>query len=113
MKGTGYGLNGKLYVIIYPDSRFYPSKFYGERAADLPIGRQAAGMTTHLSGLKTITILTMKDLLISQDENGEWIVTNEKIPGFIAKGKTQREAIDKMKQALSVYFPCGDCKESE
>jgi hypothetical protein len=103
MKGAGYGLNGKLYVIIYLDFR----------SKDLSIGRQAAGMTTHLSGLKTITILTMKELLISQDENGEWFVTNEKIPGFIARGKTQSEAIDKMKQALSVYFPCGDCKESE
>jgi predicted RNase H-like HicB family nuclease len=55
----------------------------------------------------------MKEMLISQDENGEWIVTNEMIPGFIARGKTQREAIDKMKQALSIYFPCGDCKESK
>jgi len=49
---------------------------------------------------------------MSQDEDGEWIVTSEKLPGFTAKGKTQKEAIDKIKRAFSIYFPCGDCKDS-
>ncbi len=53
----------------------------------------------------------MKELIIYQDDNGEWIATSEKIPGLVAKGKTQKEAIDKIKQALRVYSPCGDCKE--
>jgi hypothetical protein len=54
----------------------------------------------------------LKELIISQDEDGEWIVTSEKLPGFTAKGKTQKEAIDKIKRAFSIYFPCGDCKDS-
>jgi predicted RNase H-like HicB family nuclease len=54
----------------------------------------------------------MKEMFISQDSDGQWIVTCAKIPGFIAKGKTQKEAVDRMIQALRVYFPCGDCKES-
>jgi predicted RNase H-like HicB family nuclease len=52
----------------------------------------------------------MKELTISQDSEGEWLVTCGTIPGFVAKGKTQTEAILKMKAALSLYFPCGDCE---
>lgn len=55
----------------------------------------------------------MKDVIVYKDENGEWIVTSDKIPGFIAKGKTRMEAINKMTQALRVYFPCGECTEQE
>ncbi|MEN8264597.1 MAG: hypothetical protein ABFR82_14175 [Nitrospirota bacterium] len=55
----------------------------------------------------------MKELVLSRNEKGEWIATSEKLPGFIAKGKTQKEAIDKIKRAFTIYFPCGECKGSE
>ncbi len=55
-------------------------------------------------------IIKMKEFIISQDENGHWTVTSEKIPGFIARGKTQQEALEKMKAAFRMYFPCGECK---
>ena len=54
----------------------------------------------------------MKELVLSQDSNGEWVVTYPKVPGIVIKAKTQAEAIEKMKKALSIYFPCGDCQES-
>jgi predicted RNase H-like HicB family nuclease len=56
----------------------------------------------------------MKKLSVYQDDKGEWIVTSEKIPGLMARGKTQKEAVEKMKQAFSVYYPCdsGNCKDS-
>ncbi len=52
----------------------------------------------------------MKEFVIYQDDNNNWIVTSDKIPGFIARGKTQQEAIEKMKNAFRFYFPCGECK---
>ncbi len=56
----------------------------------------------------------MKELVLSQDANGDWIAKCSTIPGFVTKGKTQNEAIEKMKAALSLYFPCGDdCEESK
>ncbi len=55
----------------------------------------------------------MKELKISQDENNEWVIMSDKIPGFVAKGKTVDEAVEKMKKVFNVYFPCGDCKESK
>ncbi|MBI5055202.1 MAG: hypothetical protein HZB61_01110 [Nitrospirae bacterium] len=57
----------------------------------------------------------MKELLVYQDDDGDWIVKSDKISGFSARGKTQLEAIDKMKKAFSVYFPCnaGNCKDSK
>ncbi|MBI5739272.1 MAG: type II toxin-antitoxin system HicB family antitoxin [Nitrospirae bacterium] len=56
----------------------------------------------------------MKKLTVYQDEAGDWIVSCEEIPGFTARGRTQQEAVEKMKQAFSVYFPCGgdNCRES-
>ena len=53
----------------------------------------------------------MKEFTISQNESGDWIVTSEKLPGFVAKGKTQQEAIEKMKHAFRTYFPCGECRD--
>lgn len=53
----------------------------------------------------------MKEFTISQDEQGAWIVTSEKIPGFAARGRTPEEAIEKMKQAFRMYYPCGECKD--
>ena len=55
----------------------------------------------------------MKELKISKNENNEWVVTSDKIPGFIAKGKTVNQAVEKMKKAFNTYFPCGRCKESK
>jgi len=56
----------------------------------------------------------MKELTIYQSDNGEWTVISDKMPGFAAKGRTQEEAIEKMKKAFSVYFPCGgdNCRET-
>ena len=53
----------------------------------------------------------MKEFILSQDSNGDWIVTSDKLPGFIARGKTEQEAIEKMKQAFRTYYPCGECKD--
>ena len=55
----------------------------------------------------------MKEFIIYQDETGDWIVKSEKINGFTARGRTMQEAIDKMKQAMKIYFPCGECKGSD
>jgi predicted RNase H-like HicB family nuclease len=53
----------------------------------------------------------VKEFTIFQDDNGEWIVISEKLPGFVARGKTRQEAIEKMKMAFRVYYPCGECKD--
>ena len=53
----------------------------------------------------------MPEFVISRDESGNWVVTSDKIPGFTAKGRTQQEAIAKMKSAFKMYYPCGECKD--
>ena len=52
----------------------------------------------------------MKEFSVTRDENGTWLITSEKLPGFVAKGKTQKEALDKIIAAVKMYFPCGPCK---
>ncbi len=53
----------------------------------------------------------MKEFSVSQDEKGNWIVTSDKIPGFVARGNSQQEAVEKMITAFRMYYPCGDCKD--
>lgn len=53
----------------------------------------------------------MKEFTLSRDNNGNWIVTSDKLPGFISKGETAQEAIEKMKQAFRTYYPRGECKD--
>ncbi len=53
----------------------------------------------------------MKEFTLTQDAGRGWIVTAEKLPGFFAKGKTKEEAIEKMKIAFRMYYPCGECKD--
>ena len=53
----------------------------------------------------------MKEFTIYQDDSGNWIAASDKIPGFVAKGKTEQEAVEKIKNAFRVYYPCGDCED--
>jgi predicted RNase H-like HicB family nuclease len=57
----------------------------------------------------------MKELTVYKGEMGEWIVTSDKMPGFMARGKTPEEAVEKMKRAFTVYYPCdsSNCKDSK
>lgn len=57
----------------------------------------------------------MKELTVCRNESGEWLITCREMPGFVARGKTQQEALEKMKQAFAIYFPCGDdnCREGK
>jgi predicted RNase H-like HicB family nuclease len=54
----------------------------------------------------------MKQFTLSRNSDGEWTVTCTKVPGLVIKAKTRHEAIEKMKNAVKLYFPCGDCKGS-
>ena len=51
----------------------------------------------------------MKEFIISQDEAGNWLVTSEKLPGFTAKGRTQKEAMDKLPDSKSKHN-CPDAR---
>jgi len=53
----------------------------------------------------------MKEFIIYEDSSGQWIAESKKLPGFIAKGRTREEAVEKMKRAFRIYYPCGDCGE--
>ncbi|MGE5893625.1 MAG: type II toxin-antitoxin system HicB family antitoxin [bacterium] len=55
----------------------------------------------------------MREFTLHQEPDGSWVVTSEKIPGYSAKGRTRQDAMAAMKQALLMYFPCGDCGEEE
>jgi len=52
----------------------------------------------------------MKELTLYQEDDGTWVASSSRLPGYVAKAKTPEEAIDRFKKAFSMYFPCGECK---
>ncbi len=52
----------------------------------------------------------MRELIIYQDNDGQWIAEAKEIPGLRVTGKTQEEALAKIKSALLIYTPCR-CEE--
>jgi predicted RNase H-like HicB family nuclease len=52
----------------------------------------------------------MRRFTIYQDDDGLWVAECEELPGYRATGRTSDEAIEKMKSALLMFYPC-KCEE--
>jgi len=52
----------------------------------------------------------MREFIIYQNEDGTWSAECRELPGYRAKGSTKEEAIEKIKSALLVFYPC-KCEE--
>jgi predicted RNase H-like HicB family nuclease len=48
----------------------------------------------------------MRDFILYEDNSGEWVAECREIPGYRARGRTKEEAIEKIKAALLVFYPC-------
>lgn len=48
----------------------------------------------------------MRDFILYEDADGEWVAETEELPGYRARGKTKEEALDKIQAALKFYHPC-------
>jgi len=48
----------------------------------------------------------MREFMIYQDDNDNWVAECEELPGYRATGKTKDEALQKIKSALLIYHPC-------
>ncbi len=48
----------------------------------------------------------MREFTIYQDDDNTWVAECRELPGVRATGKTQDEALSKIKSALLIYYPC-------
>lgn len=48
----------------------------------------------------------MREFIIYQDDDNTWVAEAKELPGVYMKGKTQKEALDKIQAALKIYYPC-------
>jgi len=48
----------------------------------------------------------MRTFTVYRDDNGNWVAECEELPGYRTTGKTQEEALGKIKHALLLYHPC-------
>ncbi len=55
----------------------------------------------------------MKEIIMYRREDGLWVAETARLPGYKACGRTEEETLRRIREALNVYFPCGDCSESE
>lgn len=64
------------------------------------IQKQCFGIT------KIWYIRKMREFVIYQDDDGAWVAEARELPGVHMKGKTQKEALEKIQAALKIYYPC-------
>ncbi|RPI36872.1 MAG: type II toxin-antitoxin system HicB family antitoxin [Nitrospiraceae bacterium] len=48
----------------------------------------------------------MREFIIYQDDDDNWVAECKELPGYRATGKTRDEALQKIKSALLIYHPC-------
>lgn len=48
----------------------------------------------------------MRTFTLYQDDSGEWVAEAEDLPGFRARGASEKEALDKIQAILKIYYPC-------
>ncbi|MHB8882767.1 MAG: type II toxin-antitoxin system HicB family antitoxin [Thermodesulfovibrionales bacterium] len=52
----------------------------------------------------------MREFTVYQDDDGQWVAQCRELPGVRVRGGSEAEAIEKIKKALLVYYPCR-CEE--
>ena len=52
----------------------------------------------------------MREFILYQDDSGQWTAECKEMPGYRVKGKTEEEALAKIKSALLTFYPCR-CEE--
>lgn len=48
----------------------------------------------------------MREIILSQDDEGDWVAECEELPGVRIKAGTKEAAIEKISKALLLYRPC-------
>jgi len=48
----------------------------------------------------------MREFIIFQDDDGDWVAECREVPGYRVKAKTRDEALEKIKSVLLIYYPC-------
>lgn len=48
----------------------------------------------------------MREFIVYQDNDGTWFAECRELPGYRARGETKEEAIEKIKSALLIFYPC-------
>jgi predicted RNase H-like HicB family nuclease len=48
----------------------------------------------------------MREVILYPGEDGYWVVECPSLPGCVSQGKTKRDAIKNIKEAISCYVNC-------
>ncbi len=48
----------------------------------------------------------MREFTIYQDDDGQWVAECRELPGYRAQAETREAALEKMKSALLIFYPC-------
>jgi hypothetical protein len=70
------------------------------------VSRDKSEATEPDTGPRKMVYSIMKRFTIYQDDDGQWVAECEELAGYRATGATSEEAIEKMKSALLMFYPC-------
>ena len=48
----------------------------------------------------------MREFIIYQGPGGQWVAEAKELPGYRATAETKEEALEKIKSALLIFYPC-------
>jgi predicted RNase H-like HicB family nuclease len=48
----------------------------------------------------------VREFTVYQEDDGSWVAECRELPGLTVNARTEAEAIDKIKKALLIYYPC-------
>jgi len=48
----------------------------------------------------------MREFIVYEDSDGTWVAESGDLVGYRARGMTKEEAIEKIKAALLIFYPC-------
>ncbi|MDH4232230.1 MAG: type II toxin-antitoxin system HicB family antitoxin [Nitrospirota bacterium] len=62
--------------------------------------------TSLFPGSGFMVYFSMREFIIYQDDDDNWVAECKELPGYRATGKTKDEALKKMQSAILIYHPC-------
>ncbi len=51
----------------------------------------------------------MKDIVLYSPREGVWAAETMRLPGYTAYGRTEEEVLKRLREAVTLYYPCGEC----
>jgi predicted RNase H-like HicB family nuclease len=96
-------ISARKFLLFYPKRPDLYTNRYGNAAGEFAV-KSPSVVAACLPDM--VYSNKMRELIVYQDNDGQWVAECPEMPGYRAKAGSKEEAVEKMKAALLVFFPC-------